>query len=167
MGTSRFNLNKARVGGGKGPSTKLPTGRYRVRLEKNLVKPSEDGTRAKSDIFISEFTVVEVYEGGTGMKDKHGNEYPDTKAGDYRSWALNMGHANAPGNLNEFLAAVDGVDPTDPEALKEAALDFDELLEVALDTKNEMRGAEVDVTVGLKPTRQGNEFMAHKFSVAS
>lgn len=160
---ARFRLNDAPVGGGKGPSTKLPTGRYRVRLEKQFVKDSENKGR-KTEYFIVEFTVLKVYEGGTAQTDKHGNDFPATKDGDYRSWSLDMSRTASAGNLNEFLAAVDGVDPRDPVALKEANLDFEKLLDIALDSKNEMRGAEVEVTTGLK--HGTNDFMAYRWSVA-
>jgi hypothetical protein len=158
---ARFKLNGKPVGG-KGPSTKLPTGRYKVRLEKQFIKDSENNGR-RTEYFISEFTVLEVLEGGKGEKDKHGNEFPDTKKGDYRGWSLDMSRTAAAGNLNEFLAAVVGTDPKDPEALKEANIDFEELLDVALDSKNEMRGAEVEVQTGLK--HGANDFMAYTFRV--
>lgn len=160
---SRFKLNGAPVGGGKGPSTKLPTGRYLARLEKQFIKDSENKGQRK-EYFISEFTILEVYEGGVAETDKHGNEFPATKAGDYRSWSLDMSRTASMGNLNEYLAAVDGTDPRDPEALKEADIDFEKLLDEALDSKNPMRGAEVEITTGLK--HGANDFMAYRFGVA-
>lgn len=162
---SRFQLNDSPVGGGRGPSTRLPTGRYRVRLEKSKVLDSVNAGRKKT-YFITEFTVLKVFEGGKAQTDKHGNQFPETKEGDFRSWSLDMSNTSSPGNLNEFLAAVDGTDPQDPEALKAAEIDFDSLLDTALDSKNEMRGAEVEVQVGLKGTKAGNDFMASRFSVA-
>lgn len=162
---SKFNLNSAKVGGGVA-STKLPPGKYRVRLEKNFLKESEDRKRSMTTYFIAEFTVTKVLAGGEAVTDKHGNVFPATKEGDYRSWSNNMAHANAPGSLNEFLAAVDGTDPTNPEALKEAAIDFDKLLDDAVDSKNPMRGAEVEVLVALIDCDNGNHFMRNKFNVA-
>lgn len=166
MANDRFGLNAAKVGGGV-VSTKLPPGKYRVRLEKNFIKDSEDKKRSKTTYFISEFTVVKVLSGGDALTDKHGNEFPVTKEGDYRSWSNNMAHANAAGSLNEFLCAVDGTEPTDAEAIKAAKLDFAKLLDDAVDPKNPMRGAEVDVLVALKNTDSGNHFMSNKFSVAA
>lgn len=163
---SRFGLNKAKVGGGSA-STKLPPGKYRVRIEKSFIRESEDKKRAMTTYFISEFSVVEVLGGGEAFTDKHGNEFPATKVGDYRSWTNNMAHANAAGSLNEFLAAVDGTDPSSPEALKAAAIDFDALLEDAIDAKNPMLGAEVNVLVALKNTDGGHHFMNYRFSVTA
>jgi hypothetical protein len=157
-------MNAGKIGGGAS-STKLPPGKYVVRLEKNILKDSEDRKRAMTTYFISEFTVVKVLSGGEGFSDKHGNEFPATKEGDYRSWSNNMAHANSIGSLNEFLLAVDGIDPTDPEAVKGA--DRNKLLDDAIDSKNPMRGAEVEVLVTLKNTDGGNHFMSHRFSVAS
>ncbi len=162
---SKYNLNKARVGGGIA-NTKLPPGQYRVRIEKCFMKESEDRKRARTEYFISEFTVKKVEAGGEAFEDKHGNQYAAVKEGDYRSWSNNMAHANAPGSLNEFLCAVDGVDPKDPVAIKEANLDFDRLFDDALDSTNPMRGAEIDIRVVLKNTEGGNHFLQHNFSVA-
>lgn len=159
---SRFSLNKAPVGGSN-TSTKLPPGQYRVRIEKNFVKESQDRKRALTTYFISEFTVTAVNAGGEEVTDKHGNLFPATKVGDYRSWSNNMAHANAAGSLNEFLVAVDGTEPASPEA---EAADKDALLEDAIDPKNPMRGAEVDVMVILKLTEGGNHYPVYRFSVA-
>jgi hypothetical protein len=163
---SRFNLNAAKVGGGA-PNTKLSPGKYVVRLEKNFIKESEDRKRAMTTYFISEFTVTKVLGGGEAFADKHGNAFAAVKEGDYRSWSNNMAHANAAGSLNEFLCAVDGTDPKNPEAIKAAKLDFDALLDDAVDSKNPMRGVTVEVVVGLKTTEQGNHFLQHSFAVAA
>ena len=171
MGKYNFNLNDSsiKVGGGS-PSTKLPPGHYRVRIEKAFLKPSEDKNRLKTQYFISEFVVVKKFAGGEQIIDKHGNLFPGTKEGDYRSWSCDLGYDSGAGALNAYLAAVDGVDPTDPEALRDAKIDFMELLDVALDAKNEMRGVEVDVTTSLKRTKpklgkpEGNDFMLYQFS---
>jgi hypothetical protein len=160
---SQFNLNKAQIGGSN-TSTKLPPGQYRVRIEKNFIKESEDRKRALTTYFISEFTVVAVNSGGLEVIDKHGNLFPATKAGDYRSWSNNMAHANAAGSLNEFLVSVDGLDPKSSEA---EAADKDQLLEDAIDPKNPMRGAEVDVMVVLKLTEGKNHYPVYRFSVAA
>jgi hypothetical protein len=162
---SRFGLNRATVGGGN-MSTKLPPGKYRLRIEKCFVRESQDRKRAAATYFIAEVTVVQVMEGGETTTDKHETVFPAAKAGDHRSWSLNMAFVNSAGNLNEFLAAVDGTDPSDPKALEAAAIDFDALLEDAIDTKNPMRGAEVDVLVVLKLTDGNNNYLAHRFSVA-
>lgn len=166
QGKSRFNLNGSKVGGGA-PNTRLPPGKYRVRVEKQFTKPSEDGSRTKTEYFISEFTVVEVHAGGEAFTDKHGNEFPATKAGDYRSWANDMGYTGSAGTLNEYLCAVYGVDPSDAEAVNEADIDFDKLCEEALDPKNPMRGEEVEVSVSCKTTKKNNHFMNNRFSVAA
>lgn len=169
MGKYNFDLNTSKVGGGS-PSTKLPPGKYRVRIEKAFLKPSEDRSRPKTQYFIAEFAVTKVFAGGEGVVDKHGNSFPTTKDGDYRSWSCDLGYDSGAGALNAYLAAVYGVDPTDSEALRDAKLDFMELLDTALDDKNEMRGTEVDVVTSLKTTKpkppktEGNHFMVYQFS---
>lgn len=167
---SRFNLNKEKVGGGT-PSTKLPPGEYTVRLEKQFLKDSENKQFKAGPYYISEFTVVKVHTGGAKTTDKHGNFYPDTKANDYRSWSNDMSHAQGPGSLNEFLCAVDGVDPKDRDAIDAAndgkGIDFDALYDDSVAAKNEMRGALVRVNVSLKKSGKDkqNEFMLNEFSV--
>lgn len=161
----QFRLNKAPVGGGFA-SSKLPDGSYRVKLYKIFVKESENKKRNATDFVVVEFDVVQVLNGGTSRKDFKGNDMT-ASPGDRRSWALDMSYANSPGNLNEFLAAAAGVNPQDPEALREAGIDFDAAFEEALDEDNPLADTELIVDVVTKKTDGGRDYLAHRWSAVA
>lgn len=160
-----FKLNKAPVGGGFA-SSKLPDGSFLVKIYKVFVKESENKKRNSTDFVVVEFDVLEVKAGGQPRKDWRGQEMT-AAPGDKRSWALDMSYANSPGNLNEFLAAAAGVSPSDPEALKEAEIDFDEAFDAALGSDNPLDGVELIVDVVTKKTDGGRDYCAHRWSPAS
>lgn len=98
---------------------KLPPGRYQVRVEKVLVKPSRN-PRTPGDKVVIEFDVLKVYNKTEPYKNWDGNSLM-ANVGDRRSYVIDLARGDiALSNATKFTMAACGVDPRDQAAIKNA-----------------------------------------------
>ena len=170
----KLKLDAAKIGGG---GSKLPEGKFRVKLEKVLEKDSKRFTTPGTKVVV-EFDVLKVYSKIPSVSWK--GETLDANPGDRRSWTIDMAKGDiAIGNATAFTAAACGIDPGDPAALK-AAKDPNGVLMSAVDSdgyngwskafaqlcepNNPGRGIELDVVVRKETTEAKRTIMIHTWS---
>src|SRR5689334_18172429 len=111
-----LKLNSNMVGGN---GKHLAPGKYLIKIEKVLEKPSKRGGGG-SNLTIAEFDLVRVFHTETGVKDFKGTVL-GAVVGDRYSHTINHAYGDmAIGKCTALTAACIGVDPQDPAALKAA-----------------------------------------------
>jgi len=135
-------INEAKVGQG---GVYFLEGIYRVEVLKCFTMTS----RKREDLFIVEAKVVE-------------SDNDDRKPGMRCSWIVNMKHDAALGNIKGFIAAMNGIHPSDEEQVDEEVTE--EAVEYTVSDDNPLAGMLVDLEAVAITTRAGNPFTLHKWS---
>lgn len=106
-------------------------------------------SRKKDDLFIVEGKIIK-------------SDCPERKVGMKCSWIVNLAQDAALGNIKGFIAAANGIDPTNEEEVNanvdEAACD------VAVSEDQPMRGQLVDLECVMIETKAGKPFTLHRWS---
>ena len=122
-------------------------GNYKVKICRVFSMTS----RKKEDLFIVECEILE-------------SDNPNRKPGMRPSWVVNLKHDAALGNIKGFVAAVNGIDPSDSEKVDE--LVDEEACEVVASKENPMEGTVMPLQCVNTKTREGGDFTLHKWGAA-
>lgn len=137
-------IEDAKVGGG---GVYFLEGLYRCEIVKVFAMKS----RKNEDLFIVECKVI------TSNNAKR-------KEGSACSWVVNMKHDAALGNIKGFIAAANGIDPTDTGTV-DAEVN-EEAVETACSDANPLAGQLVDLEATEILTRAKTPFTLHKWKPA-
>ena len=119
------------------------SGSYIVEVIKCFTMTS----RKKDDLFIVETLILE---------SDNGERKPGTKA----SWCVNFKQDAALGNIKGFVAACNGIKPTDNERVNDEITD--EICEFAVDEKdNPLAGVKLKLVCVNKKTKEDKDFTVH------
>ena len=135
------NIGDAQVG--QGGIYFLP-GNYVVEVLRCFTMRS----RKREDLFFVECQI-------------HWSDNPERKAGTKASWVVNFKQDAALGNIKGFVAATQGIDPADNNAVNEA-IDV-EVCEYAVDGDNPLAGTKLSLQCTNIVTRAGNDFTLHRW----
>jgi hypothetical protein len=119
-------------------------GLYKVAVKKVFTMRSRKG----DDLFIGEFKILE-------------SDCKDRKVGTSASWIVNFRHDAAMGNIRGFIAACNGIDPTNEDRLGEIDK---EVCEYAVSDDNPLEGIEVLLEATNIETRAGTPFTLHNWT---
>lgn len=160
MGRSGFfgGVEDAKVGSGgiyflanKGP--KFTDGKkvdqftpalYEVEIKRVLTMTS----RKKDDLFIVEAKIVN-------------SDCPERKPGMTCSWVVNMKQDAALGNIKGFIAAANGIDPSDEAKTDEAVTE--EVCDLAVGEDQPLAGLKVGLECVMIETKKGDPFTLHRW----
>lgn len=123
----------------------LERGTYVVEVKRCFLKKGRSG----DTFFIVEMKVIE-------------SNNADRPADCSPSWLVKMSQDAALGNIKGFLAAVNGIDPTDKDAVKAAITR--EVADLAVSDPDILAGVHVGVEVEPVKTKKGTDFNKHYWS---
>lgn len=121
---------------------------YRVKIKSITTMNS----RKKDDLFIVEAVIVT-------------SNCPDRPAGTKASWVVNLKQDAALGNIKGFLAAVNGIDPGNEEAVNAEVTEA--VCELAVSKEQPLTDEEVMLECTMIETRAGKPFTLHRWSPVS
>lgn len=119
-------------------------GKYLVEVVKCFAMSS----RKREDLFIVECMI-------------HESNNAERPAGTTASWIVNFKHDAALGNIKGFIAACNGIDPSDEAKVNEEV--NEEVCEYAVDDDNPLAGTTLQVTATQITTRDGGPFTLHSW----
>lgn len=117
-------------------------GKYLVKVLKCITLKS----RKREDLFIAECEIVE-------------SDVPERKPGTRASWIVNFKQDAALGNIKGFIAAANGIDPSNEDAVN-AEVDSG-VCEYAVSNDNPMAGTYIRLVAVNKKTRSNTDFTLH------
>ena len=121
-------------------------GKYRIKVIKCFTMRS----RKRDDLFIVECEILE-------------SDCPERKIGMQASWCVNFKHDAALGNIKQFIAACNGIDPADEAAVNAEV--SEEVCNYAVDEKdNPLAGIEVLLTAINTKTKEKTDFTIHDWT---
>lgn len=123
-------------------------GTYKVEI----LRVSTMTSRKREDLFIVECEILE-------------SDCPDRKPGMRPSWVVNLKQDAALGNIKGFVAAANGIDPSNSAEVDEHV--DEDACEIACSTDNPLKGTVMGLTCVNIKTREGNDFTLHKWLVAA
>lgn len=132
-------IGEAQVG--QGGVYFLP-GEYIVEIVKCFTMRS----RKREDLFIAECLI-------------HESTNPERRPGSKASWVVNFKQDAALGNIKGFIAACNGISPSNQKAVDEAV--DEESCEYAVDDDNPLAGTRLALSAVNKLTRAGTDFTLH------
>lgn len=119
-------------------------GQYKVRIERAFTMKS----RKKADLAIVECTIL---ESTTSARP----------AGSKASWVVNLSQDAALGNIKAFIAAANGINPSDEVRVQEEVTE--EVAEFAFSEANPLSGIVLALQCTNIKTKSGNDFTKHFF----
>ena len=137
-------IESAKVGAG---GVYFLAGLYKVRI----VKVTTINSRKKDDLFIVEAKILE-------------SDNKDRKVGSSCSWVVNLKQDAALGNIKGFVAAANGIDPTDEDTVNKEVTE--EAVEYVCSDDNPLKDVELNLECTAIKTRAGGDFTLHKWSPA-
>lgn len=137
-------INQAQVGQG---GVYFLEGLYSVEVLKVFTMTS----RKREDLFIAECKVLE-------------SDNPERKPGMRASWIVNLKQDAALGNIKGFIAACNGIHPSDEDEVNEEVTE--EAVEYAVSDDNPLKGTVLGLQAVGITTRAGTPFTLHKWSPA-
>lgn len=117
-----------------------------------IVKVFTLKTRKREDVFIVECEIKES-----------NNE--ERKPGGRASWVVNLKHDAALGNIKGFVAAANGIDPTNEAEVNEEVTA--EAVELVCSDDNPLEGVEVMLEATNIKTRDNRDFTLHQWTPVS
>lgn len=144
MGGLFQGLGKAKISRG---GLYFQPGEYVVDIERVTTVRSQ---RDKKDFFIIEATIVE-------------SDCPELKPGMQPSQAIDIDNIMGFPNIKGFLAAANGIDPSDEAAVEEALGEdkAEEAAEYAASEENPLKGLRLRLTCFNIQTKKGSDFTKH------
>ena len=122
-------------------------GKYLVEIVKVMTLNS----RKKEDLFIVEAKILK-------------SSNPERKVGITASWIVNLKHDAALGNIKGFVAAANGISPSDKEEVDRNV--DEEAVEYACSEDNPLAGVQLDLECVQIKTREKRDFTLHKWNPA-
>lgn len=122
-------------------------GNYVVTIKKVFTMRS----RKKDDLFIVEAVIDQ-------------SNVPERPHGSKASWVVNFKNDAALGNIKGFIAAVNGIDPSDEKAVNEQV--DEDTCEYVVGDDNPLEGKQVNLTCVNIKTKAGGDFTLHQWSPA-
>jgi len=135
-------IESARVGGG---GIYFLQGIYRVEIVKVFAMKGRKG----DDLFIVETKILE-------------SDNAERRVGGSCSWVVNLKHEPALGNIKGFIAAANGIDPTNKAEVDSQV--NEEAVEAACHADNPLEGIIIDLEATEIKTKAGGDFTLHKWS---
>jgi hypothetical protein len=117
-----------------------------------ILKITTMTSRKKDDLFIVECKIIK-------------SDCPERKAGISASWVVNLKQDAAMGNIKGFIAAANGIDPSDEEAVNEAVTE--EVCELAVSNDQPLAGNKIHLECIMIKTRENKDFTLHRWSPAA
>lgn len=118
---------------------------YTVEIKRLITMTS----RKRDDLFIVEALIIE-------------SDCPERQPGMVASWVVNLKQDAALGNIKGFLAAANGISPTDEERVNSEITE--EVCELAVSDLQPLAGVRVRLECTVIQTKAGNPFTLHRWS---
>lgn len=107
-------------------------------------------SRKNMDLYIVECEILD-------------SDVADRPTGSRASWVVNLAQDAAMGNIKAFLAAANGIDPSDEDAVQREITE--EVADLSYADENPVAGVKLGLQVTLVKTRAGTDFSRHFWSV--
>jgi hypothetical protein len=120
-------------------------GKYRVKVIKCFTMRS----RKRDDLFIVECEIL-------------ASDCPDRKPGMQASWCVNFKHDAALGNIKQFIAACNSIDPADEVTVNAEV--SEEVCDYTVSDDNPLAGIEVNLTAVNTKTKEKKDFTIHDWT---
>lgn len=118
---------------------------YKVKIKSVITMTS----RKKDDLFIVEGQITE-------------SNCAERPVGQTASWVVNMKQDAALGNIKGFIAAVNGIDPANTDAVNENVTE--EVCELAVSKEQPLADNEVKLECTMIKTKENKDFTLHRWS---